>query len=138
MCKNSEKFLNKKDRSIYLIQYLALTQACLKVRYYIYWMTRVPFFVKNYERTGVWAINRAPAKLVGLWEEEQTRASSICSANSYDKRIATSERTSGVKKLLNGGSIASAWRNSYDRSKTSGRIKKHHRRRRPKVRLFFE
>ena len=56
-------------------------------------MIRVPFFVKNYERTGVWAINRAPAKLVGLWEEEQTRASSICSANSYDKRIATSERS---------------------------------------------
>ena len=26
-----------------------------------------------------------------------------------------------VKKLLNGGSIASAWRNSYDRSNTSGK-----------------
>ena len=37
--------------------------------------------------------NRAPAKHVALWEEEQTRSSSICSANSYDKRIATSERS---------------------------------------------
>ena len=48
---------------------------------------------KKSERTGVWSINRAPAKLVALWEEEQTRSSSICSANSYDKRIATSERS---------------------------------------------
>ena len=44
-------------------------------------------------RTVVCSINRAPAKLVALWEEEQTRSSSICSANSYDKRIATSERS---------------------------------------------
>ena len=39
----------------------------------------------------------------------------------------------GVKKLLNGGSIASAWRNSYDRSKTSGRIKSISQGRCPKV-----
>ena len=37
--------------------------------------------------------NRAPAKHVALWEEEQSRSSSICSANSNDKRIATSERS---------------------------------------------
>jgi hypothetical protein len=50
--------------------------------------------VRRYDKSQnavVWAINRAPAKLVALWEEEQTRSSSICSANSYDKRIATSE-----------------------------------------------
>ena len=43
----------------------------------------------------------------------------------------------GVKKLLNGGSIASAWRNSYDRSKTSGRIKSFSQGRCPKVRQKF-
>ena len=37
--------------------------------------------------------NRAPAKHVALWEEEQTRSSSICRANSNDKRFATSERS---------------------------------------------
>ena len=30
---------------------------------------------------------------MALWEEEQSRSSSICKANSYDKRIATSERS---------------------------------------------
>ena len=32
---------------------------------------------------------------MGLWEEEQARSSPICKANSYDKRIATSERSYG-------------------------------------------
>ena len=54
---------------------------------------RCPRRYNQRERSCVWAIKRAPAKLVTLWEEEQTRSSSICSANSYDKRIATSERS---------------------------------------------
>ena len=32
---------------------------------------------------------------MGLWEEEQVRSSPICKANSYDKRIATSEVATG-------------------------------------------
>ena len=32
---------------------------------------------------------------MGLWEEEQVRSSPICKANSYDKRIATSDVATG-------------------------------------------
>ena len=44
--------------------------------------------------------NRAPAKHVALWEEEQSRSSSICRANSYDKRIATRECSYGRMGLV--------------------------------------
>ena len=47
--------------------------------------------------------NRAPTRLVGLWEEEQTRSSSICRANSYDKLIASCESSYG-------GEEAPEWR----------------------------
>ena len=65
----------------------------------------------------VWAINRAPAKLVALWEEEQTRSSSICSANSYDKRIATSESSYGGIGFT---ALFYAWVNSKAKAVSDG------------------
>ena len=91
--KQSEEINKKKIDSIYVIRYTALAQACLKAKCWRVDDKVQTSFLINFERAVVCSINRAPTKLVGLWEEEQTRSSSICSANSYDKRIATSERS---------------------------------------------